>query len=149
MDLADLIVEREEEGYFAYHRSALTSDAIHRAERPRGFSLRTLRKNRSPAAPTPPRARTLMRAPRERRRATRNAGFDARAGAPNRLGLLPRAGRSPSNDSACKSPRLARCLYPQGVPCRLAALRPRPERVCTRARRVVHLRPYGMSRDSR
>ena len=25
MDLADLIVEREEEGYFAYHRSALTS----------------------------------------------------------------------------------------------------------------------------
>jgi p-cumate 2,3-dioxygenase subunit alpha len=32
MDLADLIVEREEEGYFAYHRSALTSDALHRAE---------------------------------------------------------------------------------------------------------------------
>jgi p-cumate 2,3-dioxygenase subunit alpha len=32
MDLADLIVEREEEGYFAYHRSALTSEAIHRSE---------------------------------------------------------------------------------------------------------------------
>src|SRR5438034_359894 len=32
MDLADLIVEREEEGYFAYHRSALTSEALHRAE---------------------------------------------------------------------------------------------------------------------
>ena len=32
MDLADLIVEREEEGYFAYHRSALTSDTLHRAE---------------------------------------------------------------------------------------------------------------------
>ena len=32
MELADLIVEREEEGYFAYHRSALTSEALHRAE---------------------------------------------------------------------------------------------------------------------
>jgi p-cumate 2,3-dioxygenase alpha subunit len=32
MDVADIIVEREAEGYFAYHRSALTSDAIHRAE---------------------------------------------------------------------------------------------------------------------
>src|ERR1041384_7090682 len=32
MDLADLIVEREDEGYFAYHRSALTSEALHRAE---------------------------------------------------------------------------------------------------------------------
>jgi len=32
MDLADLIVEREEDGYFAYHRSALTSEALHRAE---------------------------------------------------------------------------------------------------------------------
>jgi p-cumate 2,3-dioxygenase subunit alpha len=38
MDLADLIVEREEEGYFAYHRSALTSDAIHRAEIERIFN---------------------------------------------------------------------------------------------------------------
>ena len=26
MDIADLIVERESEGYFAYHRSALTSE---------------------------------------------------------------------------------------------------------------------------
>jgi p-cumate 2,3-dioxygenase subunit alpha len=32
MELADLIVEREDEGYFAYHRSALTSDGIHRCE---------------------------------------------------------------------------------------------------------------------
>jgi p-cumate 2,3-dioxygenase subunit alpha len=32
MNIADLIVEREEEGYFAYHRSALTSEEIHRAE---------------------------------------------------------------------------------------------------------------------
>src|SRR5438045_1359389 len=32
MDLADLIVEREEEGYFAYHRSAPPSEAIHRYE---------------------------------------------------------------------------------------------------------------------
>ncbi len=32
MDIADLIVERAEEGYFAYHRSALTSEEIHRAE---------------------------------------------------------------------------------------------------------------------
>jgi p-cumate 2,3-dioxygenase subunit alpha len=32
MDLADLIVEREEDGYFAYHRSALTSESLHRAE---------------------------------------------------------------------------------------------------------------------
>jgi p-cumate 2,3-dioxygenase alpha subunit len=32
LDLADLIVEREEEGFFAYHRSALTSELLHRAE---------------------------------------------------------------------------------------------------------------------
>ena len=38
MDLADMIVEREAEGYFAYHRSALTSDAIHRAEIERIFN---------------------------------------------------------------------------------------------------------------
>src|SRR5581483_10335038 len=38
MDFADLIVEREEEGYFAYHRSALTSEAIHRAELERIFN---------------------------------------------------------------------------------------------------------------
>jgi len=38
MDIADLIVEREEEGYFAYHRSALTSEAIHRAEIERIFN---------------------------------------------------------------------------------------------------------------
>jgi p-cumate 2,3-dioxygenase subunit alpha len=37
MDIADLIVEREEEGYFAYHRSALTSDELHRAEIERIF----------------------------------------------------------------------------------------------------------------
>lgn len=38
MDLADLIVERAEEGYFAYHRSALTSEAIYRAEIERIFN---------------------------------------------------------------------------------------------------------------
>jgi p-cumate 2,3-dioxygenase alpha subunit len=38
MDIADLIVEREHEGYFAYHRSALTSDEIHRAEIDRIFN---------------------------------------------------------------------------------------------------------------
>jgi p-cumate 2,3-dioxygenase alpha subunit len=38
MDIADLIVEREEEGYFAYHRSALTSEEIHRAELERIFN---------------------------------------------------------------------------------------------------------------
>ena len=38
MDIADMIVEREEEGYFAYHRSALTSEAIHRAEIERIFN---------------------------------------------------------------------------------------------------------------
>jgi p-cumate 2,3-dioxygenase subunit alpha len=32
MDIADLIVEREDEGFFSYHRSALTSEAVHRAE---------------------------------------------------------------------------------------------------------------------
>jgi p-cumate 2,3-dioxygenase subunit alpha len=32
MDVADVIVEREDEGYFAYHRSALTSEEIHRSE---------------------------------------------------------------------------------------------------------------------
>ena len=37
MDIAELIVEREEEGYFAYHRSALTSEEIHRAEIERIF----------------------------------------------------------------------------------------------------------------
>jgi p-cumate 2,3-dioxygenase subunit alpha len=37
MDIADLIVERESEGYFAYHRSALTSEEIHRAEIERIF----------------------------------------------------------------------------------------------------------------
>ncbi len=38
MDIADLIVERESEGYFGYHRSALTSDEIHRAEIERIFN---------------------------------------------------------------------------------------------------------------
>lgn len=38
MDIADLIVEREHEGYFAYHRSALTSEEIHRAEIERIFN---------------------------------------------------------------------------------------------------------------
>jgi len=38
MDIADLIVEREDEGYFAYHRSALTSDEIHRSEIERIFN---------------------------------------------------------------------------------------------------------------
>jgi p-cumate 2,3-dioxygenase subunit alpha len=38
MNIADLIVEREEEGYFAYHRSALTSERIHRAEIERIFN---------------------------------------------------------------------------------------------------------------
>jgi p-cumate 2,3-dioxygenase subunit alpha len=38
MDVADVIVEREDEGYFAYHRSALTSEAIHRAEIERIFN---------------------------------------------------------------------------------------------------------------
>ena len=38
MDVADLIVEREQEGYFAYHRSALTSEEIHRAELERIFN---------------------------------------------------------------------------------------------------------------
>jgi p-cumate 2,3-dioxygenase subunit alpha len=38
MDIADLIVEREDEGYFVYHRSALTSEAIHRAEIERIFN---------------------------------------------------------------------------------------------------------------
>ena len=38
MDIADLIVEREDEGYFAYHRSALTSEEIHRAEIDRIFN---------------------------------------------------------------------------------------------------------------
>jgi p-cumate 2,3-dioxygenase alpha subunit len=37
MDIEDLIVEREAEGYFAYHRSALTSPEIHRAEIERIF----------------------------------------------------------------------------------------------------------------
>jgi p-cumate 2,3-dioxygenase alpha subunit len=32
VDVADLIVEEPEDGYFAYHRSALTSEEIHRAE---------------------------------------------------------------------------------------------------------------------
>ena len=38
MDIADLIVERESDGYFAYHRSALTSPEIHRAEIERIFN---------------------------------------------------------------------------------------------------------------
>jgi p-cumate 2,3-dioxygenase subunit alpha len=38
MDIADLIVEREHEGYFAYHRSALTSEEIYRAEIERVFN---------------------------------------------------------------------------------------------------------------
>ena len=38
MDIADLIVEKESEGYFAYHRSALTSEDIHRAEIERIFN---------------------------------------------------------------------------------------------------------------
>jgi p-cumate 2,3-dioxygenase subunit alpha len=38
MDIADLIVERESEGFFAYHRSALTSEEIHRAEIERIFN---------------------------------------------------------------------------------------------------------------
>jgi p-cumate 2,3-dioxygenase alpha subunit len=38
MEVADIIVEREEEGYFAYHRSALTSPDIHRAEIERIFN---------------------------------------------------------------------------------------------------------------
>jgi p-cumate 2,3-dioxygenase alpha subunit len=38
VDIADLIVEREQEGYFAYHRSALTSEGIHRAEIERIFN---------------------------------------------------------------------------------------------------------------
>src|SRR5438067_13500542 len=38
MDIADLIVEREDEGYFAYHRSALTSEEIYRAEIERIFN---------------------------------------------------------------------------------------------------------------
>jgi p-cumate 2,3-dioxygenase alpha subunit len=37
MELADLIVERQEDGYFAYHRSALTSEDLHRAELERIF----------------------------------------------------------------------------------------------------------------
>jgi len=37
MELADILQERESEGYFAYHRSALTSDAIHRLELERIF----------------------------------------------------------------------------------------------------------------
>jgi p-cumate 2,3-dioxygenase subunit alpha len=37
MDLAGILDEREEEGYFAYHRSALTSEAFHRAELERIF----------------------------------------------------------------------------------------------------------------
>jgi p-cumate 2,3-dioxygenase alpha subunit len=37
MDVAELIVEREAEGYFAYHRSALTSEEIYRAEIQRIF----------------------------------------------------------------------------------------------------------------
>jgi len=38
MDIQSLIVEREEEGYFAYHRSALTSPDLHGAELERIFS---------------------------------------------------------------------------------------------------------------
>jgi p-cumate 2,3-dioxygenase alpha subunit len=38
MEIADIIVERENEGYFAYHRSALTSPDIHRAEIERIFN---------------------------------------------------------------------------------------------------------------
>jgi len=38
MEVADIIVEREAEGYFAYHRSALTSPEIHRAEIERIFN---------------------------------------------------------------------------------------------------------------
>ena len=38
MDLTEMIVERADEGYFAYHRSALTSEAIHRAEIERIFN---------------------------------------------------------------------------------------------------------------
>jgi p-cumate 2,3-dioxygenase alpha subunit len=38
MEIADIIVERETEGYFAYHRSALTSPEIHRAEIERIFN---------------------------------------------------------------------------------------------------------------
>ena len=51
MELADLIVEREEEGYFAYHRSALTSDAIHRAEIERIFNRSWLYVATSPRCP--------------------------------------------------------------------------------------------------
>jgi p-cumate 2,3-dioxygenase subunit alpha len=38
MEIADIIIERESEGYFAYHRSALTSPDIHRAEVERIFN---------------------------------------------------------------------------------------------------------------
>src|SRR5262245_8157990 len=36
-ELTGLLDEREDEGFFAYHRSALTSDALHRAELERIF----------------------------------------------------------------------------------------------------------------
>jgi len=38
VEIADLIVEDENEGHFAYHRSALTSEEIHRAEIERIFN---------------------------------------------------------------------------------------------------------------
>ncbi|HJU46533.1 MAG TPA: Rieske 2Fe-2S domain-containing protein, partial [Gaiellaceae bacterium] len=38
MNVADILDEREDEGYFAYHRSALTSDELHRAELERIFN---------------------------------------------------------------------------------------------------------------
>lgn len=38
VDLSGLLDEREDEGYFAYHRSALTSDDLHRAELEHIFS---------------------------------------------------------------------------------------------------------------
>jgi p-cumate 2,3-dioxygenase alpha subunit len=38
MNVADILDEREDEGYFAYHRSALTSHELHRAELERIFN---------------------------------------------------------------------------------------------------------------
>ncbi len=53
MDIADLIVEREDEGYFAYHRSALTSEEIHRAEIERIFNRSWLYVGHESEVPNP------------------------------------------------------------------------------------------------
>jgi p-cumate 2,3-dioxygenase alpha subunit len=53
MELADLIVERADEGYFGYHRSALTSEAIHRAELEHIFGRSWLYLGHESEVPTP------------------------------------------------------------------------------------------------